>query len=479
MNRSEAYAQALDYLYSRINYEKTSDQPYNQQHFRLQRMQILLQRLGNPHLRTPVIHIAGTKGKGSVAWLVSETLRRSGYRCGLYTSPHLLGLEERFVVDGLACTASELIELVDHLRPMADQLASEVHGAPTFFELTTAMAWQLFAWRKTNVNVMEVGLGGRLDSTNVCQPELCVITSISLDHQAQLGSTIASIAREKAGIIKPHIPVVSGAAHPDARRVIAEVAHQQQAKLWEWDRDFFYEWSLESNPTETPPPEALTEGPASLLVHGQVAFKWLGDASTHSSRLAYRLGMLGRHQAANASVAIAAVDILRNRGWAIAENALKDSLEKTQVRARLEVRSARPWVVLDAAHNMASIDALIDALQTHFQAAKKTVVFSASRDKDIIGMLGRLSDYFDRIILTQYQSNQRAVTIEQLQAMMRDVLAEPGRKVEVVVSPIPAQAQSLALQNAHPRDLIVATGSFFLVSELLASPTQNDLEESP
>ncbi|MEZ6079262.1 MAG: Mur ligase family protein [Pirellulaceae bacterium] len=202
------YSAALGYLYGRINYEKIGAAPYTLSYYRLDRMRKLLEILGNPHQRYSIVHVAGTKGKGTTATLLADSLRACGKRTGLYTSPHLLRLEERINYEGRSCTAAQLVELTAAVRLAADELESGGGERATFFELTTAMGFLHFAQQGAEAVVLEVGLGGRLDSTNVCSPAVSVVTSISLDHQAQLGNTLDSIAREKAGIVKPHIPVV-------------------------------------------------------------------------------------------------------------------------------------------------------------------------------------------------------------------------------------------------------------------------------
>ncbi len=218
LTQESAYEATIRWLYERINYEKTGHAPYSDANYRLDRMRRLLAELDDPHLAAPVIHIAGTKGKGSTASFVSQMLTAAGFRTGLYTSPHLLRLEERFQFNNQPCTSQQLVELVEETHAAADRLEAAGGGKATFFELTTAVAMLFFAKQKAQAVVLEVGLGGRLDSTNVCQPALCVITTIGLDHQAQLGNSIASIAGEKAGIIKLGIPVVSSARHPTPSR---------------------------------------------------------------------------------------------------------------------------------------------------------------------------------------------------------------------------------------------------------------------
>src|SRR5262245_30142218 len=223
---------ALDWLMGRINYERTAFIPYQDRQLKLDRMRQLLTRLGQPDAGMKIVHIAGTKGKGSTSAMIAGILTAAGFRTGLFSSPHLERIEERFAVDAEPCTAAELVALVDRLRPvvrsMDEEAAAEgdAAGGPTYFEATTAMALLHFVERGVDAAVLEVGLGGRLDSTNVCLPAVCVITSISFDHTKQLGNTLASIAREKAGIIKPGVPVVCGVTDLEPQSVIAAIARE-------------------------------------------------------------------------------------------------------------------------------------------------------------------------------------------------------------------------------------------------------------
>ena len=222
------YRQALAFLYDRLNYERALQMPYDKAELRLERMVRLLQLLGDPQRGQKIVHVAGTKGKGSTCAILSSILQQAGYRTGLFTSPHLLRVEERVAIDRQVCSAAELIELVAALRPAVEQLERQAAASgapgPTFFELTTALALLHFARRQVDYTILEVGLGGRLDSTNVCQPQVAVITSISYDHTSQLGHTLEAIAGEKAGIIKPGVPVISGVTTPGPREVIWQVA---------------------------------------------------------------------------------------------------------------------------------------------------------------------------------------------------------------------------------------------------------------
>jgi dihydrofolate synthase/folylpolyglutamate synthase len=257
-----------DFLLRRINYERTTTVPYLSADFKLDRMRRLMSLLGDPHLGLKAIHIAGTKGKGSTAAMVAQILQSAGHRTGLYTSPHLDRIEERIQIDGQPCPADRFQALANQVEPAVEKLDAEAAAVgangPTFFEVTTAMAFLHFAQANVAAAVLEVGLGGRLDSTNVCQPEVCIITSISFDHTRQLGGTLAAIAGEKAGIIKPHIPIVSGVVSPEPREVIATRAHELNAPLIQRgvDYDFPIPHSASGHPLRGSAPHFLLAAPS-------------------------------------------------------------------------------------------------------------------------------------------------------------------------------------------------------------------------
>ena len=241
------YQSASDFLFGRINYERTPGVPYRSRRFKLHRMRQLAARLGHPEQAFPAIHIAGTKGKGSTAAMVASVLAAAGYRIGLYTSPHLYRLEERFVVDGRPCDEETIISLLARLQPIVLELDEQARQqgdpqGPTYFEITTAAALVHFRDQQVDAAVLEVGLGGRLDSTNICLPVVTAITSISFDHTRQLGTTLAAIAREKAGIIKPGIPLITGVTQPEPFGVIEQIARDHDAELLALGRDFDFDY---------------------------------------------------------------------------------------------------------------------------------------------------------------------------------------------------------------------------------------------
>lgn len=457
LTEDTAYEQVIGKLYQRINYEKIGHAPYSDANYRLDRTRKLLTCLGEPHLAAPAVHIAGTKGKGSTATFLSELLTAAGYRTGLYTSPHIVKLEERFRINNLPCSQAELIALAEQTLAAADRVEAEGGGRATFFELTTALAFLHFAQQKVQVAVVEVGLGGRLDSTNVCQPSVCVITSIGLDHQAQLGHTIAEIAGEKAGIIKPGVPVISSARHPHARRVIADVARTRQAELRLIGSEFDCKWQAV---TSEPSGSATTVARCEFLPRYTPSL--LGQSS-------WNLSLLGAHQGDNLAAALATIDLLAEQGWSIPQAALPQAVEQTQAPARLQIVGHQPWRLVDTAHNPDSVAATLAALDTHFPGQARTIVFAASRDKDVEAMLRLLAGRCRRLILTQYHKNPRGLPLEELAASAQRVIgsASSGQGTEVLSAPTPASAWQLALDDAGPGEVICATGSFFLAAELL------------
>jgi dihydrofolate synthase/folylpolyglutamate synthase len=448
------YASALEFLLGSINYERTSNIPYRSAEFKLDRMRRLLALVGDPHLAVKAVHIAGTKGKGSTAAMLAAVLQAAGYRTGLYTSPHLSRIEERIAVDGVPCGPEEFAGLAAELEAALARLGGPTESGATFFEITTAMAFLHFARRPVEIAVLEVGLGGRLDSTNVCRPEVAIITSISFDHMRQLGNTLAAIAGEKAGIIKPQVPVVSGVLADEPRTVIAARAAEVGAPLLQRGVDYGF----------APAPAA--RGGAQPA---EEVFDYFEPGREPRVRLeGVRLGMLGQHQAANAAAAIAACGVLRGRGWQISEAALRAGLAAARCPGRIEQVGSRPTLLLDVAHNPASIAALVEVLKQRFAGRRRIVVLASSRDKDYTAMLRVLLPACDVLILTRYVNNPRAMEPEGLLSValaLRESLA--GRAAPALhAAAQPVQALALARRLSGPEDLVCITGSFFLAAEL-------------
>lgn len=460
---------AIAWLYSRINYEATPPARRGRQALKLQRMLELSERLGGPGLSIPTIHIAGTKGKGSTAAMTASILHAAGYRTGLFTSPHLEQIEERFCVDGSIATQSEFVELVHVVRPVVEEMdaACVTRGGrggscqlpqlfgPTFFEICTALALLHFERRQVEAIVLEVGLGGRLDATNICRPSVCAITSISYDHTRQLGNTLAEIAREKAGIIKPGVPIVSGVTSPEPRAVIEQIAAERGAPLIQLGRDFAFDYRLGGPDT----------GNGALWS----TFDYVPANNAADGRLVgLPLPLLGEHQAANAAVTLAMIKELMRQGWKISKESLHDGFSQIRLPARAEIVRQGPTVLLDTAHNVASVRALANVLPTLSPVRRRRLVFAATQDKDVAGMLEVLLPLFDTVWLTQYKSNPRGVPLEQLTRYVEGCRAKlrSGLPHRVYAYESPLEAWQAAAAAADSDDLICITGSFFLAAEL-------------
>jgi dihydrofolate synthase/folylpolyglutamate synthase len=452
------FEQAIRFWFGRVNYEQRSPGPSD---LKLDRMRALLHRLGNPEQYLRVVHVAGSKGKGSTAALLASILRRAGYRTGLFTSPHLSRVEERIQIDGAAISADELTALVADIRLAVEEM--DQRRAPgaigvTFFEIATALGLLHFVRRRVEVAVLEVGLGGRFDATNVCQPLVAVLTSISYDHEEQLGNTLARIAFEKAGIIKPRRPAVSGATVAEARAVIERICRERGAPLRQLGVDFRY-----------------THEPGLITAETQR----LPRVRVVTDRRAWpvmELGLLGEHQAANAAVAVATVEHLHDSGLYVPDRAVAAGLAEVNWPARLEVISRRPLVVLDCAHNLASAQALLDTLRESFPlhtsdagraGPRRLLVFAGSGDKDLAGMLKLLGAHFEHAYLTRFAS-PRAVAPERLAELLR-----AASEIPYTLCASPAEAWESARAEAGPDDLICVTGSVFLAGELRPLLTEN------
>ena len=449
-------ASALAWLDRRINFERAVPATAAPGTFGLARVRRLLAALGNPHHQFPVVHVAGTKGKGSTVAMLAAVLQAAGHRVGRYMSPHVDAIEERICIGGRPISAAELVRAFNDVIPAVermDRAALRRGGSgPTWFEVLTVVAFVHFARARVDLAVLETGLGGRLDATNVSQPVLSIITSISLDHMHLLGPTIARIATEKAGIIKRGCPVISTAVHPDARRVIESTAVRRRAPLLQLGRDFDAAYQ---------PPHA-DDDHADPLAPGSVAVT-LTDAGT-TPPIVFPLAMSGAHQAINAAAVVMAARILDVRGIRVPDRAVAKGLRSISLPARIERVAEKPLVILDAAHNVASMESLVATLAPAARALRPTVLlFAASADKQIAEMLAVARGRFDHVVITRYATNPRAATVPLLvDACRRAGLSAPQ------VATTPAEALRLARSLATPRGLVCVAGSFFLAAEIRA-----------
>jgi len=446
----QRYHEALDYLYSFIDYSVERTYRYSADTFDLDRVRDLFQAVGNPQDQYSSIHIAGTKGKGSVAAMIASVLQAAGYRTGLYTSPHLQRFTERIRVDGQEIPESEVVRLVEILRPHIQAIQHL-----TVYEIVTALGFLHFAEQGVEFAVVEVGLGGRLDATNVINPLVSVITSLSYDHMHLLGDSLSDIAREKAGIIKPGVPIISAPQQFEAERVVEQVARSLKAPLVLVGRDWLY----------SPGPRDLNH--QSLYVWS-AAEQPLMDAYVESAGgeewvpPRYQIPLLGHHQVVNSAVAYAALQTIKEQGLVVNEEAIQEGFREVSWLGRFQILSRSPTVVVDSAHNRDSALKLRIALDDYFPSQPVTLIFGASADKDISGMMTELLPRVSRLIVTQ-AVHPRAAAPEELAHLAHTY----GLRVEVVL-PVSA-ALDRAITKARPGEVIIAAGSLFVVGEILAA----------
>lgn len=431
------YSQAEEYLNSFINYENIPGISYASPDYSLLHIEELLHRMGDPHLAAKTVHIAGTKGKGSVAAMIAQVLKASGYATGLYTSPHLHSLRERIRVDGSLISEEEFAALMAELKPLIEEINRDpLYRQLTFFEALTVLAFAYFDKRQADFQVLEVGLGGRLDATNVANPEVCIITPISLDHTEILGDSVGKIAFEKAGIIKPGSLVVLSPQPEEVTLTITDVCQRHGVKLVQVGRDVT--WRRISGDFNH----------QSLVVKGEMGYHYL------------TIPLLGDYQAENAATAVATLEKLASLGFSIAREDIAQGLARVDWPGRFQILNHQPIVLVDGAHNVASTRRLVKSITGYFHYDKIFLIFGTSCDKDIPGMVKELVVLSPRVLITQ-SSHPRA-------ASPSTVAAEFIRwGIKPRIAENMPQALSQTLSVANKEDLICATGSLFLVAEAL------------
>ena len=444
----KTYQDALKYLYSFIDYSLERSYRYTPDRFNLDRVRGLLHALGDPHQAYATIHVAGTKGKGSVSSLSASSLTAAGHRTGLYTSPHLVRLTERIRVDGEEISEQAVVELMEDLRPHVDKIPGL-----TMFEVLTALGFLHFARQGVDCAVIEVGLGGRLDATNVLTPLVSVITSLSYDHMNVLGDSLSDIAREKAGIIKSGVPLVLAPQQYEAQRVVEEIAAERGAPLIQVGREWLFApggHDLESQSLYIWP--AKEQALADAFIDSGGREEWAPPR--------YEIPLLGYHQVINAAVAYAALQVVREAGISLDEAAIRQGFRTISWPGRFQILSRSPAVLVDSAHNRDSALRLRIALDDYFPGKPVTLVFGAMADKDIPGMLAELLPRVSRLILTQ-ADHPRAATVEELSELAHGY----GWRVEKIV-PV-AEALRFAMQHCRPGEVVVAAGSLTVAGEVL------------
>ncbi len=435
MSSHPAYQQSLSYLFSLQKFGVKLG---------LSNIEALMEGLGNPHLRYASILIGGTNGKGSTAAFLDSILRKAGFRVGLYTSPHLLDFRERIRIDGVPATEGEIVEGADHLFRLISSLMAKESSAPlrlsshpTFFEVSTALAFDTFAKRGVEVAVVEVGMGGRYDATNILHPLLSIITNVDLDHQEYLGGDLRQIAMEKAGIIKDRGQVISGAARPEAAEVIEQIARERAAHICTLGTDVTWQFHRTG---------------------------WDGqELSIQGLKAAYshlRIPLLGRHQGANAAAAVAAAELLQGHGFRIDQEAIAEGLTEARWPGRMQVVNKRPLIVVDSAHNPAGAQILSRAMVDLDDYHRLFLVFGVLRDKNWREMLDLLGPLADEIILTEPPSERAANPWD-----LKEELT--GKFDRIKVCKEIGEAIHLVRSLAQAEDVILIAGSIFTAAEAL------------
>jgi len=434
----KSYKDALKYLTTRTDYERQKRVSYNVTTFNLNRMNKLLSLLGKPHKKLDAVHIAGTKGKGSTATMLAKMLEANDYKVGLYTSPHVIELHERIMVNSKMITKSEMHGLLNRIYQPVEKMTK--NETPTFFEIMTALAFMHFVDKDVDIAVIETGLGGRLDSTNVIKPKVVGITSLSIDHQYQLGKTIDSIAKEKAGVFKKGVPIISVEQEPVAMRVLKSHANNLKAPFSITGGDIDFSCRFETSREHGP--------------HTRICL------STQTSKFEHlRVPLHGKHQAINCGLALAILDKLKSAGFEIDNDKATAGLDKVSLAGRMEMICEDPRIIIDAAHNASSIKALIQAIGQNIPYDSMVVIFGCNSDKDVKGMLEQLQYGADKVIFTRSTSPKAVSPME-----LSDIYTEMcGKMCQSAISL--GEALRLAKSAIGKEDLICITGSFYLIGQ--------------
>ena len=446
----KTYEEALEFLFSNTNYENAKRFRYNTDTFNLDRMYRLLSGLKDPHEKLTAIHIAGTKGKGSTCTMLASMLTANGYKTGLYTSPHVVDIRERISIDGEMISEEDMTKVIKKVSVAVKAMNDD---PPTFFEIMTVMSMYFFTKEKVDFAIFETGLGGRLDSTNVLNPIVTGITSISIDHHRQLGNTVAEIAAEKAGIIKKGVPVVSVSQDPEAMSVIRKQAQAMKAPLSVTGKEIDFSCRFESSRELGPHNRICLSTPYSQYEHLPVP-------------------LYGEHQAENCGLALSILDILKAKGYKFTEDKVVAGLAATRISGRMEIINEDPRVMIDAAHNAASLKSLIHAIGQHIPYDSMVVIFGCCEDKDVDGMLRELRYGADKVIFTRIKS-PRSMDPEILAAKYTEL---SGKMCQIAMNF--NKAMEIAGPAVSQGDIICVTGSFYLVGEAKRIMDAKNAEEA-
>lgn len=431
------FRNAVAFLESLPNFEKVPPGRNVARTMKLSRMQKLAAALGNPQKQFRCAHIAGTKGKGSTCAMLAAMLRNNGLNVGLYSSPHLMDVRERIQVNDRFISEADMAKLVAKVAAVARSMKND---RPTYFEVLTAVAFLYFAQRKIDIAVIETGLGGRLDATNIVRPDVVGITNISFDHMQFLGNTITQIAEEKAGIFKPGVPVIAAQQIPDAKKTLIRVAQKVGCPMMFAGEDFEFSSRFEAS---------RATGPQTRIC--------VSTTTSHFEHL--HVPLLGEHQAMNCAVAIGMLDQLKQRGFKVDPELSIAGLAKVSLPGRMEVIHHEPRVIVDGAHNAASIEALMRAIGQNVTYDSMVVIFGCNGDKDVEGMLKLLALGADKVIFTR-STNARAVPPAELAANFKEWTGRAEQFAETLEDSLAIAGKAVARD-----DLICITGSFYLVAD--------------
>lgn len=437
------YEAGIDFLNSRVNLEQIHASRIKPESFKLDRMYALVKELGNPHLAVPVVHIAGSKGKGSTCTMLESCLRSSGYTTGLFTSPHLVDERERIQINNQMVEKARFIDALAKCKDAAKAI-TKAHGQATYFELLTAAAFVVFAEEAVDIVILETGLGGRLDCTNVASPIVVGLTSIQLEHTDVLGKTLDKIATEKAGIIKPGIKAISVPQEDEVVEVFRTRATEISAPLEVLGQDILYSCRFQSATAKGPHPKVCVGSGEGCFEHMSVP-------------------LMGEHQGANCALALSIIHELRTHDYDLPERQIIAGLEHTPRDGRLEQINERPRVFIDGAHTAESVRETLKAISQQIRFDSLVIVFGCSSDKNIDGMIEELTTRVDKAVFTKASTNTRAMDPEALASMYTERSTKSAEAYDTPTEAIRAAGKSLGSNDA-----LLILGSFYLAGEVKA-----------
>jgi len=439
----QQYQQALDYIYSFIDYSLTRNLRYSVEKFNLDRMKQFLQLIGNPQANYKSIHVAGTKGKGSTCAMLTSILANGGYRTGFYSSPHMIDFTERIRVGNQRISKQRLVKLVDWIRPYVQRIPEL-----TTFEIITAIAFKYFSDEKVQIALVEVGMGGRLDATNVILPVLSVVTPISHDHMKILGTTIEKISEEKAGIIKIKVPLVIASQKKIARKVLIETAIKNNAPVFDSEQLIRLENTEKSLDGQSFRVQKIIED---YFIDRKIIPRIKGKE--------FYIPLIGEHQLSNAKTALVSILLLNDLGFEITVDQIDKGFRKTNWQGRFECISKKPLIFIDGAHNRDSFRKFNTTLQEYFEGLKKILIFGASEDKEVEFMLKIIRKTVDKIILTR-TDHPRAMEVGELKKVTEKL------KIKSIYSESVEDSLQIALKLTNEDTVIVAAGSIFIAGAI-------------